>query len=50
MVDARLVSLESLIAARMPQLEGMIQSFNAMVSGMESAIAGHPIHDLPGKV
>jgi hypothetical protein len=50
MLDARLLSLESSIVARMPQLDGMIQSFNAMVTGVESAIAGHPIDDLSGKV
>ncbi len=50
MLDARLISLESAIVARMPQLDGMLQSFNAMVTGVESAIAGHPIDDLFGKV
>jgi hypothetical protein len=50
MLDARLISVESAIVARMPQLEGMIQSFNAMVTGEESVIAGHPINDLSGKV
>jgi hypothetical protein len=50
MLDATLISLESTIVARMPQLDGMIQSFNAMVTRVESAIAGHPIDDLSGKV
>jgi hypothetical protein len=50
MLDARLISLESTIVARMPQLDGMIQSFNAMMARVESAIAGHPIDDLSGKV
>jgi hypothetical protein len=49
MLDARLLSLESTIVARMPQLGGMMQSFNAMVMRVESAIAGHPIDDLSGK-
>jgi hypothetical protein len=44
MLDARLISFESVIVARMPQLEGMIHSFNAMVTGVESAIVGHPIN------
>jgi hypothetical protein len=38
------------IVARMPRLDGMIQSLNAMVTRVESAIAGHPIDDLSGKV
>jgi hypothetical protein len=50
MLDARLISLETVIVARMPQLDGMIQSFNAMVTMAESGIAGHPIDDLSGKV
>jgi uncharacterized protein (TIGR03118 family) len=50
MVDATLLSLESDILARMPQLAGMIQSFNAMATSVESAIAAHPIDDLSGKV
>jgi uncharacterized protein (TIGR03118 family) len=50
MLDASLISLESALVARMPQLEGMIQSFNAMVTSMESTLAGHPIDDLSGKV
>lgn len=50
MLDSRLLSFESGLVARMPQLEGMIQSFNAMVTMRESAIAGHPINDLTGKV
>ena len=50
MLHARLLSLESAIVARVPQLDGMIQSFNAMVTRVESAIAGHPIDDLSGKV
>jgi hypothetical protein len=50
MLDARLIALESTIVARMPQLDGMVQSFNAMVTRVESAIAGHPIDDLSGKV
>jgi hypothetical protein len=50
MLDARLIALESSIVARMPQLDGTIQSFNAMVTMAESAIAGHPIDDLSGKV
>jgi hypothetical protein len=50
MLDARLLSLESSIAARLPQLGGMIQTFNAMVTRVESAIAGHPADDLSGKV
>jgi hypothetical protein len=50
MLDARLISLESTLVARMPQLDGMIQSFNALVTMAESAIAGHPIDDLSGKV
>ncbi len=49
MVDARLISLESILVARMPQLDGLIQSFNAMVTGMETTIAGHPINNLTGK-
>ena len=36
--------------AREPQLDGMIQSFNAMVTRAESAIGGHPIDDLSGKL
>jgi hypothetical protein len=32
MLHARLLSLESAIVARVPQLDGMIQSFNAMVA------------------
>jgi hypothetical protein len=50
MLDARLISLESAIVARMTQLDGMIQSFNALVTGVESAIAGHPIDDLSAKL
>ena len=50
MLDAKLISLESTIVARLPQLGGKIQSFNAMVTMAESAIAGHPIDDLSGKV
>jgi transposase len=38
------------IVARMQQLDGMIQSLNAMVTRVESAIAGRPIDDLSGKV
>jgi uncharacterized protein (TIGR03118 family) len=49
-LDARLMSLESDIVARMPQLAGMIQSFNAMGTQLESTIAGHPINDLSDKV
>lgn len=49
-LDARLISLESALIAQMPQLDGMIQSFNAMVTMVESAMAGHPIDDLSGKV
>jgi hypothetical protein len=49
-LDARLISLESTIVARMPQLGGMMQSFNALVTMAESAIAGHPIDGLSGKV
>ena len=36
--------------AREPQLDGMIQSFNAMVTRAESTIGGHPIDDLSGKL
>jgi hypothetical protein len=50
MFDAQLIMLESALVARMPQLEGMIQPFNAMVTSVESAIAGHPINDLSGQV
>jgi hypothetical protein len=50
MLDARLLALESSLVARMPQLDSMIQSFNAMVTRAESTIAGHPIADLSGKV
>jgi uncharacterized protein (TIGR03118 family) len=50
MLDAELVSLESTLLAQMPQLNGMIQSFNATVTMVESAIAGHPINDLSGTV
>ncbi len=50
MLDATLLSLESSIVARLPQLGGMMQSFNAMVMRVESAIVGHPIDDLSGKV
>jgi hypothetical protein len=50
MLDARLLSLESAIIAGMPQLDGMMQSFNAMVSRVESAIAGHPIDEVSGKM
>ncbi len=50
MLNARLISLESAILARMPQLEAMIQSFNAMVTMEESAIAGHSVDDLTGKL
>jgi hypothetical protein len=41
--DARceLISLESALVARMPQLDDMIQSFNAMVTGVDSAIPSH---------
>jgi uncharacterized protein (TIGR03118 family) len=49
-LDAELLSLESAILTRMPNLDGMIQSFNAMATMVESAIAGHPINDLSGKV
>jgi hypothetical protein len=50
MLDSRLLAVESALVARMPQLEAMIQSFNSMVTMEESAIAGHPINDLIGKV
>ena len=50
MLDSRLLAVESALVARMPQLEGMIQPFNAMVTSVESAIAGHPINDLSGQV
>ncbi len=50
MLDAELLSLESAILSRMPNLDGMIQSFNSMATMFESAIAGHPINDLSGKV
>jgi hypothetical protein len=50
MLDAELLSLESAILSRMPNLDGMIQSFNSMATMFESAIAGHPIKDLSGKV
>jgi uncharacterized protein (TIGR03118 family) len=50
MLDAELLSLESAILSRMPNLDGMIQSFNSMATMLESAIAGHPINDLSGKV
>jgi uncharacterized protein (TIGR03118 family) len=45
-LDSMLLSLESMLLSRMPQLDGMIQSFNAEVTMVESAIAGHPINDL----
>ncbi len=47
-LDAELLSLESVLLAQMPQLEGMIRSFNAQATAIESAIAGHPIADLSG--
>lgn len=50
MLDAELLSLESAIVSQMPNLESMIQSFNAMVSMEESALAGHPVNDLLGHV
>jgi hypothetical protein len=50
MLDAELLSLESALLSRMPNLDGMIQSFNAMATMVESAIAGQPINDLSGKV
>jgi uncharacterized protein (TIGR03118 family) len=50
MLDADLIALESSILARMPQLEGLIGSYNAMVTMVESSLAGHPIGDLSGKV
>lgn len=50
MLDAELVSLESALLARMPQLDGLIQSYNAAVTMAESALAGHPIDDFPSKV
>jgi uncharacterized protein (TIGR03118 family) len=50
MLDAELLSLESTLLSRMPNLDAMIQSFNAMATMVESAIAGHPINDLSGKV
>lgn len=50
MLDADLLAMESALVAQMPQLDGLIQSFNAMVTMEESAIAGHPINDLPGNV
>jgi hypothetical protein len=48
--DSMLLSLESMLLARMPQLDGMIQAFNAEVAMVESAVAGHPINDLSGKL
>ena len=50
MLDSRLISFESALVAQMPQLAGMIQSFNAMATMEGSAIAGHPINDLSGMV
>jgi hypothetical protein len=50
MLDSRLLAVESALVAQMPQLEGMVQSFNAMVTMKESALAGHPINDLTGNV
>ncbi len=50
MLDAELLSLESAILSRMPNLDGMIQSFNAMVTMVESAVAGHAIKDFSGKL
>ncbi len=50
MLDARLISLESAIIAQQPQLDGMIQSFNAELTLAESVIASHPVNDLSGKL
>jgi hypothetical protein len=50
MLDSRLIAFEMVLVAQMPQLEGMVQSFNAMVTMKESALAGHPINDLSGMV
>ena len=50
MLDSTLISLESGLVARMPQLEGMIQSFNATLTSAESTLAGHPIDDLSDPV
>jgi uncharacterized protein (TIGR03118 family) len=47
-LDASLISLESSLLAQMPDLDGLIQMFNARVTMVESAIAGHPIDDLSG--
>jgi hypothetical protein len=50
MLDSRILAVESALVARMPQMVGAIQAFNAMVTMDESAIAGHPINDLVGKI
>jgi uncharacterized protein (TIGR03118 family) len=50
MLDARLISLESDFSARMPQLDGMIQSFNAVLTMAEAVLAGHPVKDLSGEL
>jgi len=50
MLDARLISLESALIARMPQLDGMIQSFNAALTMTESVLVGHPVDDLSSKL
>lgn len=47
-LNADLLSLESSILAQMPQLDGLIQSYNTMLTMAESALAGHSIDDLSG--